>query len=471
MAHADGTSARAHRLIALAAALLLAVTTALAFGRVFLGATPTLHLVGAAVAAACLAVAFERRSLLLATVVSGGRPRRRDRADRLPGDHLVRPPHRRHAPSGARRGRARRGAGEDPARARGADRSAAPGRVGLPLGRHLLGARAGVPRGEPAPRPRAPRGAGGLRRHGARRVRETALRRGVPRGRAPGRVRGRARPRAGVGTRLGIGSARGRGDRRPGRPPPRVHRAGRRADRAGDRPRVRIQGARRLRHARRGPRGDRPVRLRAGLADAVRSRRGAPRHGGATRLHPARDRSRVRRCRLAPERRHRRVRPSVSPGEFQLPDRGARRPDHREDRGRERPRCRTTSRRRRRSCRSTGLPGGRVRYDADTSTAFVDPPLRRRRRLHRHHVDAAGDGGGAPERRVLHDPRGWPIHVRSPTTCRTEIETLARDWTADADTVFDKVVAIEQRLRSSGEFEYRGRHVRSGRDRPRSSSS
>ena len=71
MAHADGTSARAHRLIALAAALLLAVTTALAFGRVFLGATPTLHLVGAAVAAACLAVAFERRSLLLATVVSG----------------------------------------------------------------------------------------------------------------------------------------------------------------------------------------------------------------------------------------------------------------------------------------------------------------------------------------------------------------------------------------------------------------
>jgi transglutaminase-like putative cysteine protease len=71
MAHADGTSARAHRLIALAAALLLAVTTALAFGRVFFGATPTLHLVGAAVAAACLAVAFERRSLLLATVVSG----------------------------------------------------------------------------------------------------------------------------------------------------------------------------------------------------------------------------------------------------------------------------------------------------------------------------------------------------------------------------------------------------------------
>jgi transglutaminase-like putative cysteine protease len=71
MAHASGTSVRAHRLIALAAALLLAVTTALAFGRVFLGATATLHLVGAAVAAACLAVALERRSLLLATLASG----------------------------------------------------------------------------------------------------------------------------------------------------------------------------------------------------------------------------------------------------------------------------------------------------------------------------------------------------------------------------------------------------------------
>jgi transglutaminase-like putative cysteine protease len=71
MAHAGGTSARAHRLIALAAAVLLAVTTALAFGRVFLGASSTLALVAGAVAAAVLAAAFERRSLLLATFVSG----------------------------------------------------------------------------------------------------------------------------------------------------------------------------------------------------------------------------------------------------------------------------------------------------------------------------------------------------------------------------------------------------------------
>ncbi len=71
MAHTGGSSARAHRLIALAAAVLLAVTTALAFGRVFLGASSTLLLVAGAVAAALLAAAFERRSLLLATIVSG----------------------------------------------------------------------------------------------------------------------------------------------------------------------------------------------------------------------------------------------------------------------------------------------------------------------------------------------------------------------------------------------------------------
>jgi transglutaminase-like putative cysteine protease len=70
MAHAGGTSARAHRLIAFAAVLLLAVATALAFARVFLGSSTTLKLVAVAVAAALIAVALERRSLLLATVVS-----------------------------------------------------------------------------------------------------------------------------------------------------------------------------------------------------------------------------------------------------------------------------------------------------------------------------------------------------------------------------------------------------------------
>ena len=58
MAHAAGTSARAHRLIGLLAALLLAAATALAFGRVFLGVATTMKLLGVAVVAACLAVAF-----------------------------------------------------------------------------------------------------------------------------------------------------------------------------------------------------------------------------------------------------------------------------------------------------------------------------------------------------------------------------------------------------------------------------
>jgi transglutaminase-like putative cysteine protease len=70
MAHASGTSARTHRLIGLVAAVLLAGTTALAFGRVFLGAASSFQLLAAAVAAAALAVAFERRGLLLSTVAS-----------------------------------------------------------------------------------------------------------------------------------------------------------------------------------------------------------------------------------------------------------------------------------------------------------------------------------------------------------------------------------------------------------------
>jgi transglutaminase-like putative cysteine protease len=70
MAHPDGTSARAHRLIGLAASLLLAVTTALAFGRVFVGAAAGFKLIAVAIASAGLAVVFERRSLLLATIAS-----------------------------------------------------------------------------------------------------------------------------------------------------------------------------------------------------------------------------------------------------------------------------------------------------------------------------------------------------------------------------------------------------------------
>jgi hypothetical protein len=70
MAHPDGTSSRAHRLIGLGASLLLATATALAFGRVFVGAGAGLKLIAVAIASAVLAVLCERRSLLLATLAS-----------------------------------------------------------------------------------------------------------------------------------------------------------------------------------------------------------------------------------------------------------------------------------------------------------------------------------------------------------------------------------------------------------------
>ena len=70
MALAAGTSPRAYRLIGLVATLLLAAVTALAFGRVFLGVETTMKLLAAALAAGLLAVALERRSLLLATLAS-----------------------------------------------------------------------------------------------------------------------------------------------------------------------------------------------------------------------------------------------------------------------------------------------------------------------------------------------------------------------------------------------------------------
>jgi transglutaminase-like putative cysteine protease len=70
MALAAGTSPRAYRLIGLVATLLLAAVTALAFGRVYIGVETTMKLLAAAIAAGLLAVALERRSLLLATLAS-----------------------------------------------------------------------------------------------------------------------------------------------------------------------------------------------------------------------------------------------------------------------------------------------------------------------------------------------------------------------------------------------------------------
>ena len=133
----------------------------------------------------------------------------------------------RHAARRPRCRRPGRRAGQDPGGAGGADRSAPPRRGRLALGGGVLGPRARLPRREPAPRTGPAGGARGLRRHGARGVREAALRCVVPGGRAARRVRGRARTGAGVGSRVVLGPAGGRRVRRPGGPPPRVDRAGR----------------------------------------------------------------------------------------------------------------------------------------------------------------------------------------------------------------------------------------------------
>jgi transglutaminase-like putative cysteine protease len=71
MARSQGPSPRLQRLIAFGAISLLAAATAAAFGRVFVGRTPTLELLAAGVGSAALASLLERRSLLLATLVSG----------------------------------------------------------------------------------------------------------------------------------------------------------------------------------------------------------------------------------------------------------------------------------------------------------------------------------------------------------------------------------------------------------------
>jgi transglutaminase-like putative cysteine protease len=72
MAHTSGTPLGAGRLIAAAAVTGLAAATAVAFGRVFEGGGTTAKLLGVGIASAALAAAMERRSLVLATVVSFG---------------------------------------------------------------------------------------------------------------------------------------------------------------------------------------------------------------------------------------------------------------------------------------------------------------------------------------------------------------------------------------------------------------
>jgi transglutaminase-like putative cysteine protease len=70
MAHPAGTTARVQRLTALVAIVLIAVAVGFAFGRVFVGHAATYRLLAVGVASAVVAWIFERRSLLLATLVS-----------------------------------------------------------------------------------------------------------------------------------------------------------------------------------------------------------------------------------------------------------------------------------------------------------------------------------------------------------------------------------------------------------------
>ncbi len=70
MARTQGTNARSQRLTALLATALLATATAFAIGRVFVDHASTYRMAVAGLLSAAIAVALERRSLLLATVVS-----------------------------------------------------------------------------------------------------------------------------------------------------------------------------------------------------------------------------------------------------------------------------------------------------------------------------------------------------------------------------------------------------------------
>ena len=71
MAHTPGTTARVQRLTSLVAIVLVATAIGFAFGRVYQGHGSTYRLIGVAALSGVAAWAFERRSLLLATSVSG----------------------------------------------------------------------------------------------------------------------------------------------------------------------------------------------------------------------------------------------------------------------------------------------------------------------------------------------------------------------------------------------------------------
>ena len=100
-----------------------------------------------------------------------------------------------------------------------------------------------------------------------------------------------------------------------------------------------------------------------------------------------------------------------------------------------------------------GAAGRTVRYDAETSTAFVDRPF------DEGDVYTVTTSRPRATAEALRNVRVFTIleggrYTSVPDDMPDDIETIARAWTANADSVFDKVVAIEQRLHNSGEFRY-----------------
>jgi transglutaminase-like putative cysteine protease len=98
------------------------------------------------------------------------------------------------------------------------------------------------------------------------------------------------------------------------------------------------------------------------------------------------------------------------------------------------------------------VPGRSVRFDHATGTAFVDDPLNEG---DAYTVTTSLKPTPAEAlRNVRFIPPTDDTFLQVPDDMSPAIGELAQRWTADADTVFDKVVAIEQRLHSSGEFIY-----------------
>ncbi len=98
--------------------------------------------------------------------------------------------------------------------------------------------------------------------------------------------------------------------------------------------------------------------------------------------------------------------------------------------------------------------GRTVRFVSSTGTTFVDDPLRQG---DSYEVEAALVQPTAEELRET--PASTPLengrYLRLPEGPEIEdIETLARAWTADADSEFDKAMAIQDRFQDQSEFTY-----------------